>query len=132
MREDGGAVFEARGGVYDLARVRLGEAQLTGHSVDATGAAELSFAKAELAVLFAELVENLLLRLDAVGGLDGMEVLETVYHDERKEHGAGGGEDTHLARADGIGGFNETGIVEAMREEDFRRADSATTHGLLR
>jgi len=118
--------------MYDLAGVGLGEPQLTGHSVDAVGAAELSFAKAELAILFAELIANLLLGLDVIRGLNGIEVLETVDHNEREEHSASGGEDAHLACTNWIGGFHESGIVEAMREEDLRCADSATTHGLLR
>jgi len=132
LREDRSAVFETRRGVHDLAGLRFGETELTRHSIDAAWAAELSFAEAELTVLFAKLIANLLLRLDAVRGLDGVEVLETINHDEREEHGAGGGEHTHLARAHWIGGFNETRIVEAMGEENFRRADTATTHGLLR
>jgi len=60
-----------------------------------------------------------------------MEVLKAIDHDERKEHSAGCGEDPHLASANRIGCFDETRIIEAVREEDFRRADSAATHGLL-
>jgi hypothetical protein len=44
-----------------LAGLRFGEAELTSHSVDAAGAAELGFTEAKLAVLFAKLIAHLLL-----------------------------------------------------------------------
>ena len=132
LRQNRSAVLKPRGRVHHLAGLRFGEAELAGHSVDAAGAAELRFAKAELAVLFAELIHHLLLGLDAIRVLDGIEVLEAINHDQREEHRAGCGEDTHLPRTNRIGCLDQSRIVEAVRKENFRRSDSATTHGLLR
>ena len=61
LREDRGAVLEARRGVYNLAGLRFRESELASHPIDTARAAELSFAEAELAILFAELIANLLL-----------------------------------------------------------------------
>ena len=61
LREDRCAVLKTRCRVYDLAGLWLGEAELASHPIDTARAAELSFAEAELAILFAELIANLLL-----------------------------------------------------------------------
>ena len=43
-----------------LARLRLGKPKLAGHLVDAAGLRELGLGQAQLAVLFAQLIERLL------------------------------------------------------------------------
>ena len=39
--------------------------------------------------------------------------------------------DTHLARAYRISGLDEARVVDVVGEDHFRRAHSATAHGLL-
>jgi hypothetical protein len=119
------------GGVHNLAWLGLLEAELAGHAVDAAGLRELGLRQTELAILFAELVAHLFLRLDAVGVLDGVEVLQAIDHDERKQDCHRGREDAHLARTDRICRLDEAGVVEVMGEDDLRGTDSAAAHGLL-
>ena len=61
-----------------LTRLRRGKAHLAGQAIDASGLGQLRFAQAQLAILFAQLIERLLLRLDAVAALDGAEVLQAI------------------------------------------------------
>ena len=125
------ARVDVRCGVDNLAGLRLLQAELASHAVDAAGLRQLRLRQAKLAILFTKLVANLLLRLDAVGTLNGVEMLQAIEHDEREEHRHRGREYTHLARANGIGRLDESRIIDVVREDDFRRADSATTHRLL-
>src|SRR5208337_2588293 len=81
---------------------------------------------------FAELIERLLLRLHAIGALNGAEMLEAVEHDERKKQGDSGSEDAHLVHTHRVSGLDETRVVKVLDEIDFRRADAAAAQGLLR
>ena len=53
-------------GMNHLSGLRRGKTQLAGHHVDASGLGKLGLGQAQLAVLFAQLVERLLFLLDAV------------------------------------------------------------------
>ena len=61
LRQNRSAVLEPRRRVHHLAGLRFGKPKLASHSVDAAGAAELRFAEPELPVLFAKLIQHLLL-----------------------------------------------------------------------
>ena len=74
-----------------LSGLRCGKTKLAGHHIDARGLGELGLGQAQLAVLFAQLVERLLLLLDAVAAFNGVEVLQGVDHDEGEEHSESGG-----------------------------------------
>ena len=88
--------------------------------------------EAQLAILFAQLIERLLFALDAVAALDGGEVLQAVDHDEREEHGDGGGKDAHFANAHRVSGLDQAGVVNALDEEVLRHADAPPALDLLR
>src|SRR5208337_3734842 len=76
-------------GTNYLPRLRLGESQLAGHLVNAARLGELGLTEAKLTVLLAQLIEHLLLALDAVAALNGVKVLQAIDHDEREEEGGG-------------------------------------------
>ena len=82
----------------DLSRLGLGKTQQAGHGIDASGLGELCLREAQLAVLFAQLVQRLLFRLDAITAFDGVEVLQAIDHHEREEHGDRRRENAHLTR----------------------------------
>ena len=105
---------------------------MTSQTVNAAGLRHFCFAKAQLAILFAELIERLLFRLHAIGALDGAEMLQAVDHDKREEQGDGGSEDAHLVHAHGVGGLDEARVVKVLGKADFGRADAAAARGLLR
>ena len=69
----------------DLARLRLNQPQLASHSIDAAGLRELCLGEPQLAILFAQLIANLFLRLHAVRAFNGAEVLQTINHDQREQ-----------------------------------------------
>jgi hypothetical protein len=70
--------------------LRLGKAELTRQFVDASRLAQLRLTQAQLAVLLAQLLNDLLFALHAVAALNGVEVLQAVDHDQGKEHSRGG------------------------------------------
>src|SRR5579862_8263656 len=117
-------------GTNNLAGMRGCEAELACHLVDACRVSELRFGEAKLAVLFLELLDLLLLRLDAVSVLDGAEMLPAVHHNESEEQGHGAGEGAHLLDALRVGGLDEARVVETLDEEDLGRG--ATARALLR
>src|SRR5215469_1256741 len=80
-----------------LAGKRGAESQLLCNLIDAAGVTELRFVEAKLAVLFAKLLDLLLLCLDLVADLDRREVLPDVNHCEREEQRHHHGERPHLA-----------------------------------
>ena len=72
-------------GLNHLSRLRLGKTHLARHSVDAARLRELCLGQPQLAILLAQLVANLLLRLDPVTALDGVEMLQAVDHRQQEE-----------------------------------------------
>jgi len=118
--------------VNDLTGLRLGQAELMGHEVDAFGLAELSFGEAELAVVFTQLLDGELFSFDAVAAFDGIEVLEAVDHDQGKEDGDGRGKQAHLADHYWIGRLNEAGVVKAAGEVELWGANAAAAERLQR
>jgi hypothetical protein len=115
-----------------LAGLRRVEAKLAGHQVDAGRLRELSLREAKLAVLFTELVAHLLFRFNAIATLDGVEVLQTVDHNQGEEQAGGGAEDAHFAHAHWIGRLHQAGVVNGSGEVKLRRAHTASAQGLLR
>ncbi len=81
-----------------LAGLRLGEPSWRAIWSMRPGCVSSASLRRNLAILLAQLVEHLLLALDAVAALDGVEVLQAIDHDEREEHGDGGGEKTRISR----------------------------------
>ncbi len=132
LSKSGSAGCRPRIGEDHLAGLRLGETKLAGHLIDAARLGKLGFAQAQLAILLAQLVEDLLFGLDVIAALNGVKVLQAINHDEREEHGHGGGEDAHLAHADRVRGLDETGVVKMLREKILRHAHAAAELHLLR
>jgi len=60
-----------------LARLRLLKSQFASHQVDANRLGKLRFSQAQLAIVLAQLVEYLLIRLYAIAVLNGIEMLQT-------------------------------------------------------
>src|ERR1035437_9403589 len=100
---------------------------LSRHSIDAAGLRKLCFRKPELTVIFAQLIADLLLRFDAVGALDGAEVLQAVDHDERKQERDRGGENAHFAHTHGVRRLDEPAIVKVLGKVELRRAHTAAS-----
>ena len=61
LRKYRSAIVNVRGGVHNLPRLRLAHSQLARHAIDAAGLRELRFGQTKLAILFAQLIANLLL-----------------------------------------------------------------------
>ena len=80
-------------GLNDLPRLRLGKAQLARHPVNALRLRQLRFAEAQLPVVFPQLIQNLLLRLDAIAAFDGAEVLQSINHRQQKKNRDGRGKE---------------------------------------
>src|ERR1035437_4149901 len=115
-------------GMNHLTGLRLGKTQLARHSIDAIRLCELCFGEPQLAVVFAQLVADLLLRFDAVGALDGAEVLEAVDHDERKQERDRGGKDAHFAHTHGVRRLDQPAIVKVLGKVELRRAHRSEEH----
>ncbi len=114
-----------------LARLRLGKAHLAGHLINPFRLSELRLGQAQLAILFTQLLANLLFRLDAVALLDGAEVLQTINHGQRKENRDSGGEVANLAGAHRIGRLDQAAVVKALGKAELRRTHATAPQRLL-
>jgi hypothetical protein len=70
--------------------------------------------------------------LDAIAAFNGVEVLQAVDHDQREEHGDGGGKDAHLAHAHRDRSLDQARVVKMLGEIELRRAHAAAALRLLR
>jgi hypothetical protein len=114
-----------------LAGLRRVKPMLAGHQIDACRLRELGLREAKLAILFAELIAHLLFRLNAIAAFNGVEVLQTIDHDQSKEHAGGRAEDAHFAHAHRIGRLDQAGVVKVAGEVELRSAHAAPAQGLL-
>ena len=114
-----------------LARLRLHKPHLSGQSVDALRLRQLRLSEAQLAILLAQLLPDLLLRLDPIAALDGAEMLQAINHGEREKNGNGGGEDTHLPGSRRIGRLDHAAIVKVLGKKELRRVHAPPAQGLL-
>ena len=118
-------------GLNHLARLRLGKAHFAGHSVDAARLGELCLGEAQLTIFLAQLLADLLFRLDPVTALDGVEVLQPVDHSQHEENHDGLGETAYLVRSRRVGRLDEAAVVKVLGERELRRVHTPTPQSLL-
>ena len=114
---------------HHLIWLQCNQAHLARHGVDAARLRKLRLGQPQLPVLLTQRLDLLLFGLDAVAHLDGAEMLQAIEHHQRKQDSHGRGEDAHLADAHRVGRLDQTGVVDALGEEDFERG--ATAQALL-
>lgn len=70
-------------GMNYLARLRIDKALLASQFVNAARLCELRLRQAQLTIFLAQLLTQLLFRLDTVTAFDGAEVLQPIDHKQR-------------------------------------------------